>query len=83
MKQNLQQFVLPAGVEFEDLRKVTVRLGGATHVAAPWYWLENFTLCGQRWWFECALGTYHYCRKCQAKLSKIRQANPPTHEATN
>jgi hypothetical protein len=71
---SLEQFVLPKGVAFDDLRKVTVWAGGATHVTSPWY--DGATLCGRRWWFECNLGTYHYCRLCQAKLAKIRKANP-------
>lgn len=70
---SLVSFVLPHGVEYEDLQKVSVTKGKATHVASPW--VEGFTLCGLRWWFDVQLGGDHYCQRCQAKLSKIKKAN--------
>jgi hypothetical protein len=51
------------------LRKVTVVKGGATHVTDPAR--TGRTLCGIRWWFNCDLGTEHYCQNCQASLAKI------------
>jgi len=30
---------------------------------------EGYTLCGQRWWFECEHGDL-YCKSCQCYLAK-------------
>ena len=69
-------FKLPDGVGYDDLAKVTISFGKATHVASPW--IEGITLCGWKWWFHCDLGTDHYCEKCQAKLVKIKAENATT-----
>jgi hypothetical protein len=53
----------------DNFRKVTITAGQATHVTNPER--EDHTLCGRRWWFQCHIGTDHYCRTCQRILSKI------------
>lgn len=73
MSANTKSLILPTGIQYEDLHKVTVRINGATHVASPW--LVGFTLCGLKWWYQCDLGSDYYCRRCQVKLSKIKAAN--------
>jgi hypothetical protein len=58
----------------ERFHKVTVSLRRATHVTEhgeP----GTKTLCGRAWWFECDLGTDHYCEPCQAKLFLILSQN--------
>lgn len=70
---SLRAFVLPDGVAYEDLRKVTVSSGSATHIASPWS--KGVTLCGRKYWFDCVIGTDHYCALCQQKLAKIKAAN--------
>jgi hypothetical protein len=54
----------------DRLNKVTVRIGGATHVTDPNR--SAYTLCGRRWWFECNIGTDYYCEPCQIALSRIQ-----------
>ena len=62
------------GSETRDwLNKVTVRIGGATHVTDPDR--SAYTLCGRRWWFECNIGTGYYCETCQIALSRIYPPN--------
>jgi hypothetical protein len=59
----------------DRLNKVTVRIGGATHVTHPNR--SGYTLCGRRWWFECNIGTDYYCETCQIALSRIYSPNAP------
>ncbi len=62
--------------------KVTVRQGGATHVAAIQSEPGDKTLCGRKWWFTCDLGTDYYCQHCQVRLGRVlygdNLATPPT-----
>ena len=59
-------------ISLDELAKVTISPGKATHVQDPWR--HGLTLCGFRWWFHCDLGTDHYCQKCQAKLARLKRA---------
>jgi hypothetical protein len=74
-KRQAQRRCAPApGSEIRDrLNKVTVRIGGATHVTDPER--IRYTLCGRRWWFECVIGTDHYCEACQSALARIIRTN--------
>jgi hypothetical protein len=51
--------------------KVTVRVGGATHVTGIQSEPGDKTLCGRTWWFRCDLGTDYYCQRCQKLLGRV------------